>query len=186
MIERRGDHTAGADPAVDRQRAIARHAERNQSEVAELRRRAVLCALADVTCRAIALLFVVEDFQPVQFRFVQFRLARKKCIELAGVRIELFRRLLEGFERTAGWRRRRCRRCRKSRAPNASRNSSAYGAAFTAATTWPACCPSQTTTSAESAPGPHHDRRGRPRSNRRSDPRRRFRRLRRLTRGNAA
>ncbi len=85
--------------AIHRQRAIARHADRDQTEIAELRRRAVLGALADVAARAIAFLFVVEKLQAVKLGFRQLRVASEIGVVLAGVRIENFGRLLEGFER---------------------------------------------------------------------------------------
>ena len=85
--------------AIHGQCAIARHADRDQAKVAELWRRAVPGALADVAARAIALRFVVEELQAVQFGLRQLRVAREVGVVLAGVRIESLGRLLEGFER---------------------------------------------------------------------------------------
>ncbi|CAJ8411046.1 Uncharacterised protein [Burkholderia pseudomallei] len=84
---------------IHRERAIARHAERDQAEIAELRRRAVEPAPAHVTARAVALLLVVEDLQPVQLGARQPRAARQVRVVLARVRIEHVGRLLERAER---------------------------------------------------------------------------------------
>ena len=172
---------------VGRDVGIARHAERDQAVVGELRRRAVVAALADVAGGAVALGRVLEQRRARALLRRQRRLAgevgvvlaasrdrrsRQSCSKTSSaLRMPSKRSGLVGQDRVAED---RAQGARRSRPPSA-RPTTSSGCRW----------PSRRARAAGCAPGRRRGRRGRPRSGRRSGRCRRSRRPRPRNRRNA-
>ncbi len=85
---------------VHRERAIARHADRDEAEVRERRECAARTAAALVAARAVALGRIVEEVEPALLLLRESSLVADHGVVLARIRIELGGVLLEHFDRS--------------------------------------------------------------------------------------